>query len=108
MAKTLAHGYSSQSTQRELSNEYQHDRVWMVFKSFCIFLPWSEVASAWKGLNLIDVEILQGIYALYSLTALLDFYEEEFPIDNSISNISQRVLCMVSQITLRYSVCMHA
>ena len=25
--KTLSHGYSSESTQRELSNEYQHDRV---------------------------------------------------------------------------------
>ena len=23
----MAHGYSSESTQRELSNEYQHDRV---------------------------------------------------------------------------------
>ena len=27
MTETLAHGYSSDSTQRELSNEYQHDRV---------------------------------------------------------------------------------
>ena len=27
MAETLANGYSSESTQRELSNEYQHDRV---------------------------------------------------------------------------------
>ena len=27
MMETLAHGYSSESTQRELSNEYQHDRV---------------------------------------------------------------------------------
>ena len=27
MTETLAHGYSSESTQRELSNEYQHDRV---------------------------------------------------------------------------------
>ena len=30
---TLAHGYSSESTKRELSNEYQHDRVFMVFKN---------------------------------------------------------------------------
>ena len=27
MAETLAYGHSSESTQRELSNEYQHDRV---------------------------------------------------------------------------------
>ena len=27
MIETLANGYSSESTQRELSNEYQHDSV---------------------------------------------------------------------------------
>ena len=27
MAETLVYGYSSESTQQELSNEYQHDRV---------------------------------------------------------------------------------
>ena len=27
MIETLAHGYSSESTVRELSNEYQHDWV---------------------------------------------------------------------------------
>ena len=31
MTKTLTNGYSSKSTQRELSNKYQHDRVWVVF-----------------------------------------------------------------------------
>ena len=35
MTKTLAYGYSSESAQRELSSEYQHDRVWMVFKYLC-------------------------------------------------------------------------
>ena len=36
MSKTLAYGYSSESTQNELSNEYQYDRVYMVFKNpFC-------------------------------------------------------------------------
>ena len=47
----MANGYSSESTQRELSNGYQHDRVSMVFKDFCIFLPWTKVASALEGLN---------------------------------------------------------
>ena len=27
MTETLSHGYSSERTQRELSNEYQHDTV---------------------------------------------------------------------------------
>ena len=27
MTETLTHGYSSESTQGELSNEYQHDMV---------------------------------------------------------------------------------
>ena len=34
MAETLAHGCSSESTQRELSNAYQHDRVKLVIKNF--------------------------------------------------------------------------
>ena len=32
MTETLAYGYSSEGTQRELSKEYQHDRVKMLFK----------------------------------------------------------------------------
>ena len=32
MTKILPHGYLSESSQGELSNEYQHDRVWMIFK----------------------------------------------------------------------------
>ena len=38
MAETLAHGYSSHSTQRELSSEYQHDRVRMVSNRFCVLV----------------------------------------------------------------------
>ena len=33
MTETFAPGYSSQSTQQELSNKYQHDRVYMVFRN---------------------------------------------------------------------------
>ena len=50
MTETLAYGYSSESTQRELSNEYQHDRVQMVFKNLCILVLWRKVASALEGL----------------------------------------------------------
>ena len=53
MAETLEHGYSSESTQQELSIEYQHDRIyWMVFKNFCILVLWTKVASALEGLIL--------------------------------------------------------
>ena len=51
MIETLANGYSSESTQGELSNEYQHDRVYMFFKSLCIRVLWMKITSALEGLN---------------------------------------------------------
>ena len=53
MIETLANGYSSESTQRELSNEYQHDRVQMVFRKLSIFVLWMKVDSALEGLILL-------------------------------------------------------
>ena len=53
MTEILAHGYTSGSTQQELSNEYQHDRVKMVFKDLCIFVLWTNVASALERVNTI-------------------------------------------------------
>ena len=53
ITETLANGYSSESTQRELSNEYQHDRVLIVFKDFGILVLWMKVASALEGLNMV-------------------------------------------------------
>ena len=50
MTETLANGYSSESTQQELSNTYQHDRVSMVFKDFGVLVLWTNVASALEGL----------------------------------------------------------
>ena len=39
--------------EQELSNEYQHDRVKMVFKKdFCILLHWAKGASVFEGLRL--------------------------------------------------------
>ena len=52
MTEPLANGYSSESTQRELSDEYQHDRVKMVFKNLCVLVLWTKVASALEGLKL--------------------------------------------------------
>ena len=51
MTETLTYWYSSESTPQELSNEYQHDRVKMVFKHFCVPLFWTKVASALEGLR---------------------------------------------------------
>ena len=51
ITKTLANGYSSESAQRELSNEYQHGKVWRVFKNLCILVLWMKVASAFEGLT---------------------------------------------------------
>ena len=50
MTEALARGYSSESTQRELSNEYQHDRVLMVFQCITLLVLWTKVASALEGL----------------------------------------------------------
>ena len=51
MTETLANWYSSESTQRELSNEYQHDMVRMVFKNLCVIVLLKKVASTVAGLN---------------------------------------------------------
>ena len=53
MTETTANAYSSDSTQQELSNEYQDDRVTMIFKiSFCIFVHWTKVNLAAIGMIL--------------------------------------------------------
>ena len=43
MTETLAYGYSSQSMQRELSNEYQVGMVKMVFKNLCVLVLLTKV-----------------------------------------------------------------
>ena len=44
-------GNSSESTQQELSYEYQHDRVEAVLKNICTLCFWTKVASALEGLK---------------------------------------------------------
>ena len=53
MKNYWANGYSSESSQGELSNEYQHDRVWMIFKNLCILVLWMKIASALERLTFI-------------------------------------------------------
>ena len=38
MTETQEYGYSPESAQQELSNEYQHDMVWMVFIDLCVLV----------------------------------------------------------------------
>ena len=51
MTETLAHRYSSERTQREPSNEYQHDMVKMFFQTFLGACALKKVASALEVLN---------------------------------------------------------
>ena len=50
MTETLPYGNSYESTQQELSNEYPHDRVRIVFKDLCALVLWMKVAPASEGL----------------------------------------------------------
>ena len=52
VTEPLVHRYSSQSSQGELSKEYHHNRVWMVFENLCVLVLWREVALSLKGLTL--------------------------------------------------------
>ena len=52
--ETLAHGYSSDSTQWEQSNKYQHDTVWMFFKNLPLLVLWAKVVSALNGLSSVE------------------------------------------------------
>ena len=51
MTEILGHGYSSESTQQEPSNKYQHDRVKMDLKNLCVLVLWMKVISASEELN---------------------------------------------------------
>ena len=51
MTETLANRYSSESTPRELSNEYQHDRVKMLLENLFVLVLCMKVLSALKGLK---------------------------------------------------------
>ena len=42
MAGTLSYWYSSDSEQKEISNEYQHDRVYIIVKKVCVVIPWTK------------------------------------------------------------------
>ena len=71
MAETLANGYSFESTQQELSNEYQHDRVKMLFKNPCILVLTTKVALALQGLTLYAAGGYFGKYKMMKNTFIM-------------------------------------
>ena len=54
----------------ELSNEYQHDRVWMFFKNLSVLVLRTKFVSALEGLSFIFIIILSS-FSLYSHCLLL-------------------------------------
>ena len=72
MTKTLAYEYSSESTQQELSNEYQHDRLKMVFTNVCVLVLWMKVASALEEVR----DSLENVPCIY------DTFDNNFEIKN--------------------------
>ena len=67
--ETLAHGYSSESAQWELSNEYQHDRVSTVFKNLCILVLWTKVQSTRTYLKQIWMKAEKNAFQMNSCSA---------------------------------------
>ena len=53
--KTLAHGYSCESTQQLLFTEYPHDRVYMVFNDRCVLVLWKKKSRT--KLNNLPIEV---------------------------------------------------
>ena len=62
MTEPLARGYSSESSQQELSNQYQQDRFQIFFKNLCVLVLWPKVALALEGLTV--TKCLRGLTKL--------------------------------------------
>ena len=70
--ETLAYQYSSESTRWELSNEYQHDRVKMIFKNLCVLVLWTKIASALEGLMDVLSQFRSKVYIFLFLLYVTD------------------------------------
>ena len=82
MIETLANGYSSDSAHQELSNEYHHDRVKMIFIIFCFFVHWTKVTSASEWLFYPTVDLFQAFKTLSVISAASgDFLYRRFLTD---------------------------
>ena len=74
MTKIMAYGYSHESTQRELSNEYQDDRVKMDLRNICIMVLWTKVAPALEGLCAISHKFCLSLSHEYYFADLIIFF----------------------------------
>ena len=66
----MENGYSNESARRELSNEYQHDRAGIGFKSFSILVLRTKVALALEGLKMTRKQPLKRSTSLYAPISL--------------------------------------
>ena len=55
--ETLANGYSYDSARPELSNEYQHDRVKMIFTIFLLFCALDESNLSIRKVKYLDTPV---------------------------------------------------
>ena len=78
MTETLAHGYSSESICRELSNEYQHDRVQMVFKNLCVLGHKDErrLSTGSVKMTIRQVAFTSDLLALLGILKFLNFIDK--------------------------------
>ena len=77
MTETLAYGYSPESTQRDVSNEYQHDRVLHVFQKYlgpCASDKHSLSIGRVKGRKM--KEFLGRNWLLHRLQQLMSYFDD--------------------------------
>ena len=89
MTESLANGYSCESSQRELSNEYQHDWVLMVFGDFCVLVLWTKVASALEGLTHLHLECTHDLMHMDSLDDKVKIWQkDDVPVEHSKMSVN--------------------
>ena len=89
MTETLAYGYSYESTQWELSNEYQYDRVKMVFSKIFAFLCLDESSLIIGRVNsqVFVISIIDGDSIFWRNSKLLRSWWLIWPIQNEPKNL---------------------
>ena len=86
----MAHGYSSDSSQQKLTNEYQHDRVKMIYIILCFFVYWMKVTPAAEGLN--NIHIMYKYQPEKCSGCQYQCYRLLYSIDLSVDNLHRACL----------------
>ena len=80
MTETLTCGYSYDSTQRDISNEYQHDRVYMFFLNCLYFSTMDENSLSMERVKLTSLTTWTSLTVmLYYLNLLIPHYRQLHP-----------------------------